>query len=260
MRAEGADFMNDFVQLQEDLTQGLLCESALQYINVVQYRKLRLQSEIDWSAIYAAPRNGRAGCGIVVEMPTFEVLHPNVSGPVGNLVLSCVVLEEPNLNADPATGTQMSAEAVSKFILDSSHQWEIGGVGVMAAVREAIRGLWRTEDLRGVVAPGSLRDAIWDAQRFEGLVAYRVKLQMQAAGRPVARASQPTAQQQQAEVTLACATEGAEVYYTTDGSFPGPGNPRAAKYRGPFQASGSVVRYAAYRGGMFRSGVGRTEL
>ncbi len=188
--------MNDFVELQEDLTQGLLAEPGLRFINVVQYRKLRLQSEIDWSTVYTTPRNGRAGCGILVEMPAFEVLHPNVSGPVGNLVLSCVALEEPNLNFGPATGTQMSAEAVSRFILDSSHQWEIGGAGVMSAVREAIRGLWRTEDLRGVMGPGTLRDAIWDAQRFEGLVAYRVKLQMQAEATPVARVSRPAAQAQ----------------------------------------------------------------
>jgi hypothetical protein len=247
--------MNDFVELQQDLTQGLLAEPGLRSINVVQYRKLRLQSEIDWSAIYTTPRNGRAGCGILVEMPAFEVLHPNVSGPVGNLVLSCVALEEPNLNFAQATGTQMSAEAVSRFILDSSHQWEIGGAGVMSAVREAIRGLWRTEDLRAVAGQGTLRDAIWDAQRFEGLVAYRVKLQMQAAATPVARVSQTAAQALPSGVSLSCATEGAELYYTWDRSFPGPGNPRAIKYLGPFQPAGSVLRHAAYKPGMFRSSV-----
>jgi hypothetical protein len=247
--------MNDVVKLQEDLCQGLLAEPGLQFINVVQYRKLRLQSELDWSTIYTTPRNGRAGCGILVEMPSFEVLHPNVSGPVGNLVLSCVALEEPNLNFGPGTGTQMSAEAVSRFVLDSSHQWEIGGAGVMSAVREAIRGIWRTEDLRGVMGQGTLRDAIWDAQRFEGLVAYRVKLQMQAAATPVARVSQPVAQVQQSGVSLSCATGGADIYYTVDGSFPGTGNPRAIKYSSQFQPAGSVLRYAAYKPGMFRSGV-----
>ena len=249
--------MNDMVQLQEDLTQGLLAEPGLRLINVVQYRKLRLQSEIDWSTVYTTPRNGRAGCGILVEMPAFEVLHPNVSGPVGNLVLSCVALEEPNLNYGPGRGTRMSAEAVSKFILDSSHQWEIGGAGVMSAVREAIRGLWRTEDLRGVMGQGTLRDAIWDAQRFEGLVAYRVKLQMQAAATPVGRVSQPVAQVQPSGVSLSCATRGAEIYYALGGSFPGPGNPLALQYGAPFAAppAGAILRAAAYAAGMFRSSV-----
>ncbi|MGO8678051.1 MAG: chitobiase/beta-hexosaminidase C-terminal domain-containing protein [Limisphaerales bacterium] len=250
--------MNDFVELQEDLTQGLLAEPGLRFINVIQYRKLRLQSEIDWSTVYTAPRNGRSGCGILVEMPAFEVLHPNVSGPVGNLVLSCVALEEPNLNYAPATGTQMSAEEVSKFILDSSHQWEIGGAGVMSAVREAIRGLWRTENLR-VVGEGTLRDAIWDAQRFAGLVAYRIKLQMQAAATPVGRVNPPAAQTRPSGVSLSSATMGAEIFYTWDGSFPGPGNPRATKYSAPFPPAGPVLRYAAYKPGMFRSSVVRQQ-
>jgi len=246
----------DLARIQEDFTQGLLSEPALRRINIVQYRKLRLQSEIDWSGIYTKPREGRAGCGVVVEMPALEVLHPGAPGPVGNLVLSCVVAEEPNLNMEPETGTGLSAEAVAQLILESSHQWEIGGVGVMSAVREAIRGLWRTEDLHGLVGQGSLREAVWDAQRFRGLVAYRVKLQMQAAGAAIPRAQPPVAREDGGEVTLSCATEGAEIYYAIDAGFPGPANAQAVKYQGPFQMTGRVLRYAAYQPGWWRSNVG----
>ena len=189
-------------------------------------------------------------------MPAFEVLHPSVPGPVGNLVLSCVVVEEPNLNMEPETGTCLSAEAVAQFILDSSHQWEIGGVGVMCAVREAIRGIGRTEDLHGVVGETSLRDMFWDAQRFRGLVAYRVKLQMQAAGAARPRVALPVAQVEGAEVTLSCATDGAAVYCAIDAGFPGPGNERAAQYEGPFEMTGSLLRFAAYKEGWVRSHVG----
>jgi Chitobiase/beta-hexosaminidase C-terminal domain len=251
--------MRDFVQLQEDLAQGLMGESFLRFINVVQYRKLRLQSELDWSAVYALGRNGRAGCGVLVEMPAFEVWHPNVAGPVGNFVLSCVVLEEPNLNFEPGTGTQLSAEAVSEFILESSHQWEIGGVGVVSAQREAIRGLWRTEDLHAAVGQGSLREAIWDAQRFQGLVAYRVKFQLQAAAMPWTRVAPPVLHQQQLDLILTCATGQAAIYFTTDGSYPGPGNPRAVLYAGPFQTAAATLRYAAYAAGQIRSNVGQSS-
>ena len=246
----------DLVRLQEDLAQGLLSEPALACIQIVSYRKLRLRSEIDWSAVYTTPRQGRAGCGVVVEMPSFEVLHPGVPGPVGNLVLSFVVVEEPNLNLEPATGTGLSAETVAQFILDSSHQWEIGGVGVMSAVKEAIRGLWRTEDVRGMVGQSSLREVVWDAQRYHGLVAYRVKLQMQAAGVPLPRVATPIAQASGAVITLSCATEGADIYYTLDAGFPGPGNEGAVKYQGPFAATGARLRYAAYQAGWLRSHVG----
>jgi hypothetical protein len=247
---------SDMVRIQEDFTQGLLSEPALRFINIMQYRKLRLRSEIDWSGVYTTPRQGRAGCGVVVEMPAFEVLHPSVPGPVGNLVLSCVVAEEPNLNMEPETGTCLSAEAVAQFILESSHQWEIGGVGVMCAVREAIRGIARTEDPHGTVGERSLRDMFWDAQRFRGLVAYRVKLQMQAAGAALPRVALPVAQEDGVEVTLSCATDGAVMYYSMDAGFPGPGNERAVQYEGSFEMSGSVLRYAAYKPGWVRSHVG----
>ncbi len=44
---------------------------------------------------------------------------------------------------------------------------------------------------------------------------------------------------------------GSIIYYTTDGSFPGSGNPNAVQYTTPFTvASGTVVRTAAYNGNL----------
>jgi hypothetical protein len=44
---------------------------------------------------------------------------------------------------------------------------------------------------------------------------------------------------------------GSTIYYTTDGSFPGAGNPRAVVYAAPFAvSSGMVVRAAAYNGSL----------
>jgi hypothetical protein len=49
-------------------------------------------------------------------------------------------------------------------------------------------------------------------------------------------------------LTMACATEGADIYYTTDGSFPGPGNDEATLYAGPIPDTeiGTEYRAAAY--------------
>jgi hypothetical protein len=42
---------------------------------------------------------------------------------------------------------------------------------------------------------------------------------------------------------------GSLLYYTTDGSFPGSGNPNATQYTTPFTvSSGTTVRTAAYKG------------
>ena len=232
----------DFTHLQEHLYYGLLSEQLLSPINVVQYRKLRLGSEIDLSTIYLTPRNGTAGCGILVEMPALEVLQTNVSGPPGSLVVSCAVLEEPNLNFAPETGTRLSAEWVSRIVLDSSHLWSDAGIGVMAADRQAIH----------------------DADEFPGLAAYRVRWRLQETRTAIPRTAAPTitltgttGPPPATLVTLACATPGAHIYYALGWEFPGPANPLATLYAAPFPAPppGTWLRAAAYAPNMFRSSV-----
>lgn len=232
----------DFVNFQEDLAAGLMSEPLLANINVVLYRKLRVQSGIGLDTIWQTPRHGRSGCGIVVEMPAFRVLHPNVSGPPGSLAISCSVVEEPNTNFAPPGGTFQSAESVARLVLNSGHQWSNSGVGVMTAEREAIR---ETQDYG------------------PGVVAYRVRWQVQEEAGAIPRAPAPgVAVDPVAGVGLSCALSGAQIYYTlvapggpAGGSFPGPGNPLAALYAQPFPAPapGTLMRVAAYAAGMFRS-------
>lgn len=186
-----------------------------------------------FDAVWQTPRAGRSGCGVLVEMPVLEVLHPNVSGPPGNLLISCAVLEEPSANMNPSTGTQMSAEWVSRLVLDSSHHWEDAGVGVMSAERRAIES----------------------ADGFEGLVAYRVRWRLQEAAPAISRVAAPVAVVANGQVTLSCATPAAQIYYAVDASFPGSANPAATLYACPFPAPppGAVLRFAAYAPAMFRS-------
>jgi hypothetical protein len=239
--------MNDFVKIQEYLTQGLLCEETLGAINVKQWRKLRLQGQIDESVIALEPRvpagsdaphAGRSGCGALVEMPSYEVVHENISGPPGLITASVLVLEEPNLNFAPETGTQMSAEEVAKFIADSTHQWVIGGSGIFTAVRKTIE----------------------PADEYPGLVGYRTKLHMQAPRNLLTRCAPVTVTEVALNVTLASATEGAAIYYTLDESFPGPANEEAVLYAEAFDMeAGQVLLVAAYKSGCLRSNVGRLE-
>lgn len=237
--------MNDFVKIQEYFTQGLLCEEEIGAINVYQERKLRLQSQVDGAVIFTSPRvpagsnaphAGRSGCGVLVEMPSFEVIHENLTGPPGFITLSALVLEEPNLNMAAETGTQMSAEEVAKFIVDSTHQWVVEGSGILTAVRKTIEPV----------------------EEYDGLVAYRVKLQCQALRSTKVRCAPVTVTEASLNVTLACATEGAAIYYTLDESFPGPSNTDAILYSGAFDMEANqVLLVAAYKSGYLRSNVGR---
>jgi hypothetical protein len=226
----------DFVRLQSDLYEALLSEPLLSTINVVLYRKLRLESVINLDAIYLTPRNGKAGCGILVEMPSLRVLHPGVSGPPGSLEISCAILEEPNLNFAVPAGSFQSAESVSRLVLDSSHLWSDAGIGVMSASREAIQPV---EDFG------------------PGLVAYRVRWALQETKTQIPRAAAPAASVDPDTqlLTVSCGTAGAQICYTLDHSFPGPGNPLALFYAAPVPAppAGTLLRAAAYAPNMFRS-------
>ena len=65
-----------------------------------------------------------------------------------------------------------------------------------------------------------------------------------------------------ANITLTCATSGAAVYYTTDESFPGPGNDEALLYSTPFTlASGThLLRVAGHKAGSACSDAVMAEL
>jgi len=221
--------ITDFTQLQDDLLQVLLSSDTLANVNIVSYYKLRLQEEINYSAVCLTPRNGRAGCGVVIEVPTFEVNSPNVTGPIGDIVHSLVVVEEPTMNHEPTNGTLLTAYQVAQILLDVLHQWSNGGSGqVYAAAR-----------------------AIADEPAFQpGLLALRVQVKQKEVRAQTPRCAQPIVSETTGFVTLACATPGATMYYTLDGTAPAPSNPGAQKYVAPFQTqSGQTIRYAAWAAG-----------
>jgi len=198
---------------------------------------LRLQSELELSAVWQTPRNGGSGAGIISEMPTFEVPHPNLPGPDRELVISFAVLEEPNLNLTPSVGTGLCAEQISEILLDNFHGYIIEGVGSLSAAKDAIK----------------------PANEFPDCVAYRVTFKTRAARKQTDRVQLPAIQEVSGLVTLANNTEGATIYYTLDGGFPGPSNPKASLYSAPFDTSAvACIRWSAYKSGLNSSNVGQT--
>ena len=226
--------MINLVQMQADAAGALLSDDRLSAVNVVQYRKLRAQSEVDASAIYAVPRNGRAGAGLLVEMPTLVVPKPNLPGPSGQFVVTLVALEEPNMNQEPTLGTMVAAEDIAQIVLEILHGLVIEGVGALYA------------DERPIVP----------ADEFPGLVGYRITLRLATLRPQMERVATPSIAEDALNVTLACTTAEAAIYYTQDGSFPGPGNEAALIYANTFAMSGTVLRWAGYLDGMVGSNVG----
>jgi hypothetical protein len=225
--------MTDYVQLQADIYHLLLSADTLADVNVVQFRKLRIDSQADVSTLWQMPRNGKAGIGILVEMPEVETAHANLPGPEFVTSLPLSVVEEPNLNFAPG-GSYLSAEEVAQRVAELLHGYQGGAWGGQLHAKGAI------------VSP----DATWP----EGLLAYKVTLHLRLTRDQVARVATPTAAAVGTTVTLACDTAGAALYYTLDGSFPGAGNPAALPYSAPFAATvGQTLRFAAYKSGLLPS-------
>jgi hypothetical protein len=224
--------MTDFVTLQNDIYYALLSRDKLATINVKQYRKMVIQSELDMKLIYLTIRGGANGAGILVEMPTLTVNKPNVVGPVLEVEFPILVMEQPTINMQQNGGTMISAETICQTVLETLHHFSLG------------QGALRT-----------LPTAVTPATEYRGVIAYRCHLGFTSAGAPTQRTGLVQLSMNADLATMTCnADPTAQIFYTLDGSFPTStygGNPQSQLYQNsPVSApSGTVIRACAYVGG-----------
>lgn len=232
--------MIDLVKLQEDWLAKLLSEPSLDRINFVSLRKEVIASRLDFALLTKTARNGRMGCGGVVEMPTFLVPQSNAPGPQGAFEISVLIAEMPTINMS-TTGTKQTAEEVALLVLEAGHRFFVRDVAEFVAGRQAME----------------------PAEDFDqaGHVAYRVRFAFLFANQQRLRVAMPEIVEDAGRVTLTCATADAQIYYTLDDTFPGPGNPGAVRYTDAFDVvSGQLLRVAAYKDGLLGSDVDRATV
>lgn len=234
----------DFTKFQNFVGHYLASYNALDRVNIVTRERLladesRLPDEtlaIEVLA-YTTPReggDGRIGAGIIVEKPGFEVGSPNLPGPEGDLTLEILVLEDRITNLGPTEGTQLAADQICQTIMDALHWQQFEGFGQMFCDRAAMT----------------------EAKDFQPLIAYRLRFRLRMPRGQTAKVAQPTITEDNGSITLACATTDAQIYYTTDESFPGRSNSAAILYSEPFAADvDTVITVAAYKEGLTPSHV-----
>lgn len=224
----------DFIKLQEDHAHILLCDPWLNDVNVITREKLLLPETLarlpDKTLaaevlVYVTPRvkMGRKGCGVIVELPEFNTLSPNVTGPQGNIVCKFLVLEDRMINEAPNSGTLRPANQVAQRILDLLHLDADDGAGTLAG--------------RSIVK----------AKEWEPLHAEIVTFEIHNKRIQTPRVGPVTIAIADGSATLTCPTADARIYYTLNEGFPGSSNPAATLYEAPFPvASGQVIRSGAY--------------
>lgn len=227
------------LQLQTDCVDNLNSESAFQYLPALLYRKAVLATEITKRLPHLAGKNGKLGCGLVVCMPTIDGEYPNVTVPQGDVLLPIWAVEQPELNFQ-STGTQITAEQAILQVRAWLHQLDLRGQITLYQDQRAVEPL-----------PGCEKE-------YPGCVGYQFIARGKMGDFPVSAVADPTLTGDAAALTLACASEGASIYYTTDGSFPGAGNSTgvATLYTEPFSVNvGTVVAFKAYLAGSRGSNV-----
>jgi hypothetical protein len=234
--------MDLLLQLQQDVCDKLNSEAAFAYLTVATLRRQVIASEIERRVAHLTAKNGRKGCGLTVRMPSIRGLQPNVSPAQGEVMVAVDVVEIPELNFNPG-GTQVTAEEAARAVRAALHQFAIEGKILLYQDEKAI------EPLAGL------------EKEFPGCLGYRVLLRGRMSEAAAGKCALPAISAVGQTVSLSTSEAGAGIYYTTDGSFPGPGNAGAQVYGGPFTVNpGTVVRWAGYLAGLTGSDAGQAVI
>jgi hypothetical protein len=217
--------------VQPDVYNKLLSEAYFANIAVFAIREKRLDTEVNRALSGLQGRNGKGGATIEVLMPTLKTALPDSAGPVCILEQRFVVKEQPTVNLG-ANGTGLTCEQIAVNLAQTFQLFFLGG---------PMQGFYAAPSFYKYIEEGSDKP----------FVAIQVVLNATFVLTTLQRTLAPGAEA--AAQTVALTDEqpggGSAIYYTTDGSFPGSGNPNAIRYTTPFTvASGTTVRTAAYNG------------
>lgn len=228
--------------VQEDCLGRLLAEEKLADVAMFQMRKALTEDEINKLLQTLKGRSGKIGVCIMVQMPAIDVENPNLPGPSTAITQSFMVIEHPTINAN-SQGTGKTAEYLAEETLRLFHHFVPFGV---------------TQVFTGganAIVPVEL----------DGLRAYLVsvstKVQLTIPSKVVRPVIAPSVPASPSSITLSTATSGADIYYTTDGSYPSAANVAALLYSAPFvQATAATIRAAASKAGMQQSDIAQVNI
>jgi len=229
----------DLELLQNDIRDRLASNPYFVDIPIVRHRDVMLE-DITEQQLLETPKAGKYGNGIVIGMPVIKCKYPNIPGPKRHCVIGIRCMEMAALTYNPTTGTLKTAEQMAIAVTADLHQW--GDEGKMHMYAD-IDMMMPTPDLP------------------EGIIGYDCKIEGELPQSVSTQVIIPDISVVTMIVTLTDLTGGSTIYYTTDTTFPGPGNTAAIVYTVPFPViSGTRVRWAAYRPNFRGSDAGQANI
>lgn len=221
--------------IQEEI-HGRLCNDAFfADVPVLLQRTGDVENEVERALTVLNEKSGKCGACVVVLMPEVETPadERNLPGPQIEVVQSIQVLANELFNSGD-DGTKKPAEQIAANIVNILHLHYDSCTGLLVADPRPIRPV----------------------QAQDGVVTYQVVVRSRHAFDRCNRVARPKMEAVDGKIVLSTATAEATIYYTTDGSYPGPANEAAIEYTEPFTPDvPSTIRVAAYAEGLIGSDV-----
>lgn len=197
--------MDPLTRLQLDVESLLESEAYFSVIPILSQAKGVLDADIDerlGKRGFIENSEEKFGCAVVVGMPIVEVPSPEISGPRLDVIIPVAVYERPLVNRDPVSGIGEVAEEIGLQILAAVHGRIVAdGVSQIYADSRAMDPL-----------------PIDDEKTIAYMIYFNCRLGL---ARRV-KVSTPIISGNGDAVSIFCNTNGAAIYYTTDGSYPAP--------------------------------------
>lgn len=168
----------------------------------------------------------KVGVCILIQMPTLICEFPNKKNPTWLIKTQVQVWELPIINRESG-GTNKEASEIAETIQATIHLQDPAGDGVFASDSDSISPILKDKDNLVYAANFTRRAGVRNT--YNQVEA--IDLSDDGSG----------------EITLACATAGNAIFYTTNGNNPGPQSTGATLYTAPFSIGvGTQVKARAW--------------
>jgi chitobiase/beta-hexosaminidase-like protein len=224
--------MSLLISLQQQCADRLQADALFANVPVLTERIADIQSEINTALGPLNGQNGKTGLVLNVLTPTADVNFENVFGPFFDDIRIVVrVIENVPVNKDPNTGTHVPAADAAETICNLLH-------------------LFQPESANGPVLARKPSIALRHDPQYR---IYECRFKTSGGLTSVLpQAAMPVIAESSGTVTLTCATAGAAIFYTLDGSNPSPRN--GTFYTAPFTpGTGLTLNARAWLAGYLTS-------
>lgn len=236
-------------RLPYELQAALECDPFFADIPVVVAEKGNIKLEMEKKAAVITKKGGKRGVAVIILQMVADDTYPELSFGAMRLNPAFQIIESVELNNDES-GTGKSARKVARRIRD---------------VIKPLRLVGLTTDF---VAEQNCIEAITIADDMaKKLVAYQVNFYtFENDSERISQVSMPQYSLVNGQLQLTSGTDGADIYYTTDDTFPGSpdiiAGSTAKLFSGPIDvpAGGFTVRAAAFLEGYIASQVNRAAV